>query len=762
MSVVHPDSPAGREFALENPPIELPSRSARQLLVDWANEQDGWVRRLVGEVLECREVIDGEPLTGVFREYLAESNLIDAPPKTVSWLESGEEGSDVEADLALTSLGSIRAVNALSSTQTIRFHKNLTLFFGGNGTGKTGYTRLLKALAGARTAEAILPNVYGEPDGSPRAEISYTLAGQAQTLEWTSRDKVTALSRMAVFDSSAVRLHLDGDLSYLYTPGDLVLFPRIAASINKVRALLDELIAKRRPRENPFVGRFTPGTRVHALIAELGAQTDALALFQLSTLSDQEAAQLESLKGRVSALHAQALPAQLTVAQLRRERYRRIISAATKIIEFDHVAYNQAISDGVQAEAEYGRLATKLFEGAGVPGGDVDVWRSFLLAGEAYREHLASEAYPRAGDACLYCRQALDADSVALIASYGEFANAAARRRAAEARARAAALARDVSRIERMGLTDELARPQAREETDRVLERVGEMLEALETQQAAIGAGQTVQWDQLGPLAQQLIADSTSALGEVETLIADLSTKAEERVEALRKAKAQYAHLRDRIELRQCVEEVVAYVEAARWTQRAMVLKGSFGKLQRSFTQTAKTAGEQFINGEFSKLFTNECIALCAPTVRLEFPGRQGRSARQKTIARRHKPSTVLSEGEQRIIALADFLAESLMRPAAAPLVFDDPGNGLDRDRAGYVVDRLAELSAERQVIVFTHDVWFTQQLLAKLADDEPRYTLYRVLDEPEKGVLVEQATLEQESAPVEQPLSQQALAASG
>jgi DNA repair ATPase RecN len=282
-----------------------------------------------------------------------------------------------------------------------------------------------------------------------------------------------------------------------------------------------------------------------------------------------------------------------------------------------------------------------------------------------------------------------------------------------------------------MGLTDELARPSTRVEGDAVLEEVSRMLSALESQQAAIKAGQVVQWAELTPLARSLTEACTAGLEEAEGLIADLSGKAEERVEALRKAKARYAHLHDRLELRQCIQQVISYVDDLQWTQRAISVKSGFTKLQRSFTETAKTAGEQFMNGEFSKRFTNECISLCAPTVRLEFPGRQ------KTVARKHKPSTVLSEGEQRVIALADFLAEALMRPAGAPLVFDDPVTGLDRRRAGYIVDRLTELSAERQVIVFTHDVWFVSELLARFQDSRERCAYYEVLDQPDTGAIV-------------------------
>ena len=51
---------------------------------------------------------------------------------------------------------------------------------------------------------------------------------------------------------------------------------------------------------------------------------------------------------------------------------------------------------------------------------------------------------------------------------------------------------------------------------------------------------------------------------------------------------------------------------------------------------------------------------------------------------------------------------------APAPVIFDDPINSLDYRRMTEVVNRIAALSDTRQVIVFTHNIWFTTELLAR------------------------------------------------
>ena len=57
--------------------IEVADRTLdpRRLLVDWANEQDGWVRRLVGIVLSARRPISESQAAELYDMYLAEKGL---------------------------------------------------------------------------------------------------------------------------------------------------------------------------------------------------------------------------------------------------------------------------------------------------------------------------------------------------------------------------------------------------------------------------------------------------------------------------------------------------------------------------------------------------------------------------------------------------------------------------------------------------------------------------------------------------------------
>lgn len=72
----------------------------------------------------------------------------------------------------------------------------------------------------------------------------------------------------------------------------------------------------------------------------------------------------------------------------------------------------------------------------------------------------------------------------------------------------------------------------------------------------------------------------------------------------------------------------------------------------------------------------------------------------------------ILSEGEQRAIAIASFLAELHLAGHKAGIIFDDPVSSLDHYWRKNVATRLVEEAIMRQVIVLTHDTVFLGELL--------------------------------------------------
>lgn len=74
--------------------------------------------------------------------------------------------------------------------------------------------------------------------------------------------------------------------------------------------------------------------------------------------------------------------------------------------------------------------------------------------------------------------------------------------------------------------------------------------------------------------------------------------------------------------------------------------------------------------------------------------------------------NSILSEGEQKLIALSNFLAECTIDNRLNTIILDDPVTSLDMDYRDKIADKIVQLSQNRQIVVFTHDLSFLRLLI--------------------------------------------------
>jgi recombinational DNA repair ATPase RecF len=708
-------------------------RTGLQLLIDWANEQDHWVRAIVTEVIAARRALSDASVAAAYDMFLAEKGLSSAAPPAAPLLAQGATATENTEELRLTRLSNVTGVNALATGQEIRFNPRLTVLFGENAAGKTGYVRVLKRVASVRSAEEILGNVHASQAGKPHATIEYELSGAAKTLEWNDDTGVPPFTRMSVLDSSAVALHVDDDLTYVFTPGELALFQNVHRAMDAVKTRLEREKAEASPKAaNPFLHRFQRDAVVYPKIETLGPSTSVAELEKLGTLSAEEEGGLAALRDRVEALQPRSAETRLQVATADRDLYASVLAAAKAAETFGWDDYNAAVEAARRANDAYVATSKTAFTGEDVPGLFGEAWREFVAAGDAYLRATGRGSKPAVGDACPYCRQELDAKALALLQKYHEYCNneprkaldaatKAVERIAAPIVALPVAATKDACERRRSGLGDPAKAPAALTASLAFLGR-------LDACRAALVAGrQVAELDVLRRAAAEAARDTALEVEKAKDAVVALRKQAEERKQELEAETAKLRVLENRLTLRGILSEVRAYVERAQWASRAAPLVNRITAVMRGITEQSKIASKELLDRDFERLFQAECVALRAPKVRLDFAGRKGQSARKKTLAADHRLSEILSEGEQKVIALADFLAEAALHRTTAPVVFDDPVNSLDYKRLREVVDRIELLSATRQVIVFTHNIWFATELLSRFEDRKQYCTYYGV-----------------------------------
>jgi len=109
------------------------------------------------------------------------------------------------------------------------------------------------------------------------------------------------------------------------------------------------------------------------------------------------------------------------------------------------------------------------------------------------------------------------------------------------------------------------------------------------------------------------------------------------------------------------------------------------------------------LNAELQALNVHELQVVMKP----ESPGGKTQFKLALQLPGGAAPSAVLSEGEQRAISIAAFFTEVKLGRGLGGVVFDDPVSSLDHRRRWHVAKRLAIEAQTRQVVVFTHDIYF-------------------------------------------------------
>ena len=109
-------------------------------------------------------------------------------------------------EVSLSKLHNLEHVNALQPGKSLSFNKTgLTVIYGDNGAGKSGYARVLKQACRARLPkdDIVLPNIYAAQRGIPQAEVGFRIGGQNQSVAW--KQGAAADARLATKQTGNVR-----------------------------------------------------------------------------------------------------------------------------------------------------------------------------------------------------------------------------------------------------------------------------------------------------------------------------------------------------------------------------------------------------------------------------------------------------------------------------------------------------------------------------------------------------------------------------
>ncbi|MDD4753089.1 MAG: AAA family ATPase [Desulfitobacteriaceae bacterium] len=672
-------------------------------LWEWTENHSDWSKLLINKIVAAESHLSTADRETVFNYFLQSINLHTGLPAVTVVKPTYTPTAKI---IELNSLFGITGVNRLAKNQTVDFAKNVTIIYGENGTGKTGYCRILKTLGFSYdTNKTILPNIYAAPEPQA-ATINFKSNGEPRTFSWNGTNYDSELENISVFNSSCVQFSIS-DRSLIVTPIGFHLFHLVSDELNALTQLLQRKIAAH-PITLIWIDNLTQGTPQHSFITNLSASSAEQKLTELSDFTPTHEASLRVKESELTTLNKALLQSQI---QTLKNQITEIESIIGKV-ETGKTLINDTSWQAIQTiNKEISELEKKSQTGLkeiadekGVEFYQTTEFKSFIHAAENYIKIIDKPGYPNEGDTCVYCLQPLDNSAKDLLRSYRTLLNDNTQENLAELKKRKDKLIKHISQVDTILTfhqhtfgTDENQAPVQ----PKVIKDYNTNLYTLKTAfiTDTVAQGSTFSFgyhDVIIYLTNKQTMLNT-ALTQKTEILANLA----DREAALRK---EIAELKDRKFLSGKVSDIKNAIANHKVVNTLNANSSSFNTT--SISRKTTSAREELVRQDFEIAFNKELLALRKPHLKvdLDFGTDRGNSKVYQKMSN-HVLADILSEGEQKAIALAEFLTELQLANTKAPIVFDDPVNSLDHTIIDEVAKRLLKLSSERQIVIFTHSV---------------------------------------------------------
>ena len=615
-------------------------------------------------------------------------------------------------------------VNALAQNQRIQLDAPLTIVFGSNASGKSGYSRILKRACRARGSEDILGNVFNSsPITRPTATINFSIDDQEHTVKWTDQDIThEALAHVRVFDACCAIVYIQKETDVAFRPFGLDVFDKLSAACEQVRKVLDK---ERRELESQKVmlPDLSEGTSPHKILSSLSSLTKPEDVIKLATLTDEQRhrliqtrKELQDLKVKDTKKTAQSLTLQ---AQRMEALATHLTTVENALCDSNLKSLFDAWDLAVQKSHEVKDLHDATFSLDLLKGTGSDLWRTLWESARQFSSNQAYKGRPfpvTEGDArCVLCQQNLDKDAAQRLKRFEEFLKSTLQKQLDEAKKtfreqydvlqRLAVTNGSVDKaVKELQLEAEELGKSVRKFLDHTESRRDRVLHALQ-EKGPLPDGLPV----LKPCAREVLTEAKA--------LQDRSDKLLQKDNGEHKAKllVENNELEAREALRQNLQVVLNEIE--RKKKIAAYHQCLEDTDTHAITRKSTEVTEKAVTLQLAASFQDELKKLKFMHLEVELKRSGGRrGVLYHNLILKRAPGThlssVVSEGESRCLSLAAFFAELSTADDKSAIIFDDPVSSLDHVWRDHVANRLVEEAAVRQVIVFTHDVVFLVALM--------------------------------------------------
>jgi energy-coupling factor transporter ATP-binding protein EcfA2 len=689
-------------------------------LVPWQNEA---IRRMFAQGGSLPQKDRNE----IFEIALVEHGLKKAPaPLGDLMLKAADLPAPPVPGQKLTLVGvrGLTNVNALKSDQRLPIGKQLTVIYGHNASGKSGYARVMKKAFRARVVDDILPNVYVVAKAGPASAIfEIEENGAVRDEKWVNGVPSPAeLSRFAVFDAKCARVYITGSNELSFLPFGFDIIKGLGEITDEIKKRLQDIAGQHTPRPDAL-SHLVDTTSTGKFVGALSSFVTEDDVKKRAGWTNADVEMLKAKEKELFALKAnspQALRASLLGQKKRLETIKSSVSPIQKGISAARIAeIKEKVSELQKREQAVEVAAKAAFGGLDFNGVGSDVWRELLLAAEKYSIQLAYPGQPfpatETGAKCVLCLQPLDHVAKVRLKGFWDFIqdDASSKRDLAvqeveSEQEKLAGLPHGVPR------EIEVLEDAVQAFGSKVFEELKVFFPAATSRLTAIEAAvKSRQWGELPDEPASPVPTCQAEITVIEDRLKGLADDAKVS-EQIRLLENEVAELNARHKLSQNLTAVLDHLRSLKLANSA---RAADDKIKTN--KIALKAGElqqRLVTDAFKNQVLHSLKEIGLDRVRAGVerqPGGKGKVLHKVTIegATLGNPDAVFSEGERTAISLACFLAELSANDDNCGIILDDPVTSLDHRIRGGVVRLLVKEAKTRQVIIFTHDLVFLRDL---------------------------------------------------
>jgi hypothetical protein len=689
-------------------------------LAEWVATRPDWQKEAVA--CFCRnESLSGEDVSGIADRLIAGTYPASQGITAKDVPGTSETGEPVR----LLAVADVSGVNALLSDQRLGFgDSGLTIIYGDNASGKSGYARLIRQAVTARIKADLLGDVFAKEQADQSASFAYKVGDVDAT--WTLADASSRdLSAVRFYDEECGYAYITSASEISYRPSALTLLDRLSRACDDVQRELTKRLAAN-AASRPELPLLAAGTSAKTFLDGLSADTTQAQIDEATklgpdhdTVLPQKLQELARLQGTDPGNEKARLSQLATHWRIVKEH----VDGLGAVLNADELeVLCEVKTRAVELRAAAKIASERTFDAEPLAGIGSATWRALW---EAARQYSVTEAYHehefpavQDGSVCVLCQQPLSPDGADRLTRFEDFIQDTTSRDADTAE-------RGLSRW-RDAMVQLQTTPLAVTTALNHLQTGGQSVTDIEAWIADVAtvAVEVVEWVD-GARADLPAAPSPAPSATVEErrqalVDASAAIDATSFNEQLRTLRAEVAELQALAQLSAAKANLTTEVE--RLKARAQIEAARRLTDTTGITRKATALTTEHVTSVVRDQFTRETERLSLRKVTLDPTG--GR--RDATLE--HRPrllgatfdadiDDVLSEGEQTALGLAGFLTEVEFDESKSAVVLDDPVSSLDAGRRSRVARRLGELAQDRQVIVFTHEATFVTALTKAARD---------------------------------------------